>query len=63
MSAALFFIGVVLGTANGVAFGLAYADRILAAKMRRRRRLQQPHPSTLDAILSPAPFNRIGAKK
>ena len=68
MTATLFLIGVALGTINGVAFGLAYADRILAARMRRRRRHQQGHPSTLnleafDAVLSPQPFNRLGAKK
>ena len=63
MTAVAFTLGVVFGSASGAVFGLAYADRILAARLRRRRRAQLPHPTALDAVFAPTSFNRMGAKR
>ena len=63
MTAAAFALGLLVGVAAGVVFGLAYADRILAARLRRRRRTQRPHPTALDAVFAPSSFNRMGTKR
>ena len=63
MTAYAFTLGLLFGIACGAVFGLAYADRILAARLRRRRRAQRPHPTTLDAVFAPSSFNRMGTKR
>jgi hypothetical protein len=65
MNAITFLVGLAVGAASGVGFGLAYADAWLAHVARRNRQRRTNHPtSTVDALFgSPSPFNRTGAKK